>query len=63
MAVVVPPECYPSAAKAVTLAMAFPKALIRTSCVAHFTYFAENLNTVFDLNVSPGFRIVLGKSG
>jgi len=26
-------------------------------------YFVENLNTVFDLNVSPGFRIVLGKSG
>jgi len=27
------------------------------------TYFAENLNTVFDRKVSPGFRIVLGKSG
>jgi hypothetical protein len=26
-------------------------------------YFVENLNTVFDLNVSPGFRIVVGKSG
>lgn len=26
-------------------------------------YLVENLNTVFDLNVSPGFRIVLGKSG
>ena len=27
------------------------------------TYFAENLNTVCWWNVSPGFRIVLGKSG
>jgi len=27
------------------------------------SHFAENLNTVFDLNVSPGFKIVLGKSG
>jgi len=27
------------------------------------SYFVENLNTVFDLNVSPGFKIVLGKSG
>jgi len=26
-------------------------------------YFVENLKTVFDLNVSPGFRVVLGKSG
>jgi hypothetical protein len=26
-------------------------------------YFAENLNTVFCRNVSPGLRIVLGKSG
>ena len=26
-------------------------------------YFVENLNTVFDLNASPGFKIVLGKSG
>lgn len=27
------------------------------------SYFAENLNTVFEWNVSPGFKIVLGKSG
>jgi hypothetical protein len=26
-------------------------------------YFVENLNTVSDLNVSPGFSVVLGKSG
>ena len=26
-------------------------------------YFVENLNTVFDLNVSPGFKTVVGKSG
>jgi len=26
-------------------------------------YFAENLNTVFDSYVSPGFRIVDGKFG
>jgi len=26
-------------------------------------YFVENLNTVFEWNDSPGFRIVVGKSG
>jgi hypothetical protein len=26
-------------------------------------YFVENLKTVFERNVSPGFRIVVGKSG
>jgi hypothetical protein len=28
-----------------------------------FPHFAENLNTVVCWNFSPGFRIVLGKSG
>jgi hypothetical protein len=27
------------------------------------SYFAENLNTVFDRNVSPGFKTVDGKLG
>ncbi len=40
-----------------------PKDRLKALFICELAYFAENLNTVFCRNVSPSFRIVLGKSG